>query len=80
MKELDALSKRKRESDRRVEFHSAQISSLIYSANRSKDMPAKTIEDFMLDKISKPKPKKQSAAQMMHMAKLITKAFNGVIK
>ena len=78
MKELDVLCKRKQINDRRIEGYSAQISWLIYSFHRTKKMPERTIDDFM-SQSDKPK-RKQSTEEMKNMAKLITKALNGVIK
>ena len=79
-KELDALCKRKKLNDRRVEGYSARIACLLYNIHRG-DQKALQPEDFMSEPSSQKKSRVvQTADQMKSIAKMITAAFNGEIK
>jgi hypothetical protein len=79
LKEFDALCKRKKINDRRIETYSAQISYLLYNSNRGDNSPVLKLEDFMLKDVVE-KTKSQSVEEMKRIAKSITRVFNGDIK
>ncbi len=77
MKELDVLCKRKEYEDKKTDTQLAQIVCKIHNVNCSKKNDMKNIEDFMLTHI----PKKITSVEgMKNAAKLLTKAYGGVIK
>ena len=80
LKQLDALCKRKRILDRTHERPLAQLAAMYYNAHRPAGTAAKGLEEFMLTKMSAHKKVVQTAAEMQHVARLITAAFNGDIK
>ena len=78
MMELDVLCRRQRARERKWELYLAQIPCQIYNVNRGKDDPAGKIEDFMVRETKV--PRKQTLAEMMQVARMITAALGGEIK
>lgn len=76
LKELDALCKRKKLNDRRIESHAALVACMIHNTHCDAKN-ALTVDDFMaIKKQSKP----QTATEMQKAAQMITAALGGEFK
>lgn len=79
--DLDALCKRKKLNDRRIEAPLAQLAMMFYNAHRQEKAPAKPFEDFMFTKMpgTHITGNRQTDDQMKAIAMMATKALNGEI-
>lgn len=78
MKELDALCKRKKQNDRRIESHSALVACMIHNTHCG-PKNVLDIDDFMTTKEPK-QSKPQTAQEMQNAARMITAALGGEFK
>lgn len=78
LKELDALCKRKKLNDRRIDSHAALVACMIHNTHCDAKN-ALTVDDFMAEK-SRKKSGPQTLGEMQKAARVITAALGGDFK